>query len=320
MARPNFFIVGAAKCGTTALYTYLREHACVFMASPKEPNFFVPDISLRREATTRKEYVALFRDATDQHWRVGEASTMYMYSREAAALVQAHAPQARIVVIVRNPLELLRSWHAQMVYERNEDQEDFSAAWDLRFHRGAGRRVPSSCLDRKLLWYDKIARLGEQTERWLRYFPPERVKIISFDDFRADTGSVYRDVLEFLELPDDHRHSFPVINARKRQRFGLVARFTERTPQTLVRSAMAAKRLLGIKNWGVLAALRRWNCTDAASDEPLDERVSREVLQTYADDVALLSKITGRDFGHWLQWTPGDGMRMSAVARQPIST
>ncbi len=299
MSSPNFFIVGAPKCGTTSLSAYLREHPQVFMATPKEPNFFTPDLPELRKVTSESDYQRLFQNATDQQWRIGEASVLYMLSRKSASLVHSYAPQAKIVVMVRNPLELLQSWHAQLVYNQDEKVLDFAHAWDLRFDRKLGLKVPSSCRNRKILWYHEIARLGEQTERWVRAFGQDRVKIVCFDDLKANTGAVYREVLEFLGLPDDHRESFPILNPRKRPRSHALATLTERPPQSLARLAMSAKRWLGIKNWGVLNLLRRWNTAFTSDGDRLDRRVIHEITATYMDDVQLLSRLAQREFNYW---------------------
>lgn len=200
--------------------------------------------------------------------------------------------------MVRDPLELVASFHAHLVFTRNEDQPRLAAAWKLRSRRREGLRIPAECRDAKVLQYDQIARLGEQTERWLHLFGEEQVKVIYFDDFVADTARVYREVLEFLGLPDDHRSSFPVVNARRRQRLDAVANFTERTPEALVRIAMAAKRLLGLEAWGVLDALRRWNSAPS-NPETIDTQTEREITEAYRSDVSRLATLTGRDCESW---------------------
>jgi hypothetical protein len=117
---PDFFIVGQPKSGTTALHEMLRSHPQVFMPASKEPWFFATELHDRTpprpEGTPRTlaEYVALFEDARPDQ-RVGEASPLYLWSRTAAARIAAAQPQARIIVILREPASLLRSLHLQFV-------------------------------------------------------------------------------------------------------------------------------------------------------------------------------------------------------------
>ncbi|MGE0608305.1 MAG: sulfotransferase [Pirellulales bacterium] len=310
MASPNFFIVGAPKCGTTSLSAYLREHPQVFMATPKELGYFATDLPKLRNVTSLAKYEQLFAAATDKQIRRGEASVLYMPSRQAASLVKEYAPRAKIVIMVRNPLDLLASWHAQLVCNRDETEVSFERAWDLRFERKLGRKVPQACRHARLLWYHELARLGKQTDRWVQSFGQEQVKIVCFDDLKADAGAVYRDVLEFLDLPDDGRESFPIFNARKRPRLPALATLTERPPQSLARAAMLAKKCLGIKNWGVLSLLRRWNTAAVAPGDNLAPRVQREILATYMDDMQLLGELADREFANWIE--PA-GIRLMAL-------
>ena len=154
-------------------------------------------------------------------------------------------PNARIIVMLRNPVDLVESLHAQLVYSRDEVQIDFRTAWKLCASRKAGYRIPPRCRDPKVLWYDEVAKLGEQVERWQNYFSRGRIKFVCFDDLVTDTAQVYRDVLDFLDLPDDGRQVFNVVNARKTQRLSVVADFTERTPNWLVALAMRARSCWG---------------------------------------------------------------------------
>lgn len=299
MSRPNFLIVGAPKAGTTALSRYLGEHPHVFMTTPKEPHYLATDLQGYRQATSLADYERLFAGANHQQWRRGEASVFYLYSRCAAKQAQQYFADARIIVMLRNPVDLVESLHAQLLYSRDEDQTDFRTAWKLCACRKSGHRVPARCRDAKVLLYDEIAKLGEQVERWQRYFPRNHIKFVVFDDLVADAAEVYRDVLGFLELPDDGRTSFQIVNARKSHRISLVANFTERTPAWLVAAARRAKQLLGIERWGILDLLRRWNRQDG---EPTSMRRSlrAEIRATYAEDVQRLSDLIDRDLDHWI--------------------
>jgi len=315
MARPNFLIVGAPKCGTTALSTYLSGHPQVFVSTPKEPHYFATDLPGYRDVKTLREYERLFAAATPDQACVGEASVFYLYSLQAASRARASAPDARILILVRNPLDLVISYHSQLVYSRDESERDFSKAWELIRFRKAGMQIPTLCRDHKVLWYDEIARLGEQSERWLHQFGERRVKFVCFDDFVADTATVYRGIVEFLGLDDDQRTEFPQVNPRKSQRNDYIANFTERTPPTLVRAAMAAKRILGIQNWGILNMLRRWNTTITQPVEP-GPRMRQEILDNYEDDILHLGRLMGTSLDHWLQPSVGPRTELSRSAQQ----
>src|SRR6266498_2750548 len=99
-AKPNFFIVGAPKCGTTALYEYLRRHPHIFMPKLKEPHFFALDLG-HPMVKTEVHYASLFADSTKEHMRVGEASVYYLYSAVALPAIHAFNPDAKIIAMVR---------------------------------------------------------------------------------------------------------------------------------------------------------------------------------------------------------------------------
>src|SRR5690242_3134640 len=125
--RPDLFIVGAFKAGTTSMYEYLRAHPQVFMSVPKEPTYFGADLSARYRRMSEDEYLGLFRDARPDQ-RVGEATPWYLYSTSAAAEIKAFEPAARIVIMLRNPVDVMFSQHSQLLFNQREDLADFGAA------------------------------------------------------------------------------------------------------------------------------------------------------------------------------------------------
>ena len=113
MRKPNFFIVGGPKCGTTSLWSWLRTHPDIFMSHLKEPNFFNSDDNLGISGLT--EYEALFRDARVSHTAVGEASVWYLSSPVAVQNILRFEPEARFIVLLRNPIEMAVAMHSQML-------------------------------------------------------------------------------------------------------------------------------------------------------------------------------------------------------------
>jgi len=215
---PNFFIVGAPKCGTTALSRYLGQHHNIFISTPKEPHFFASDFKNHRAIGSFEEYQKLFATCSREHLAVGEASVWYLYSQVAVRNIFDFNKQSKIIVMLRNPIDLVYSLHSQHIYAFYEDREQFQTAWELQEERSRGQKIPRMCRQPELLQYGKVGKLGEQLERVLEIFPRCQVKMILFDDFKAETKRVYVDVLSFLGVPDDQREDFPVINQNKAHR------------------------------------------------------------------------------------------------------
>lgn len=299
MTLPNFFIVGAPKCGTTALSVYLGAHPNAFMCVPKEPAYFALDFPAIRVAKHWSEYEALFRDANGTHTAVGEASTIYMHSEVAVAELHRQFPSARLLVMLRNPLDLVVSLHGQRLHDCEENVADFASAWALCNARRAGCNIPARCRERKTLLYDEAVLLGSQLQRVLDTFPKSQVRWWFHEDFSGDPARVYREVLSFLGLAYDGRSDFPVVNARTRAVSRRLATFVQKPPKALVRTAMYAKHRMGIRRLGVLNALRRASFVPSRPPA-IPSDLLHEMRTHFAPDIHLLEEITGRDLGHWL--------------------
>ncbi len=141
---PDFFIVGAPKCGTTAMTDYLGQHPEIGMCAQKETQHFATDlyprfeIRSRHEWLTQDEYMKLFEGAQNRK-RLGEASVWYLYSSAAPREINEFSPAADIIVMLRNPLQALPSLHSQFVFMGIEPVEDFERALDLDEERERGR-------------------------------------------------------------------------------------------------------------------------------------------------------------------------------------
>ena len=217
LSVPNFFIVGAPRCGTTSLHAYLADHPQCFMSHLKEPFFFDPRSHGAQEAISDLDaYLALFQRLPWKVRAVGEASPTYLSSREAMQAIFDFNPEARIVVMLRNPVDAAFSLHQRMFEGgRNEDIADFATAWEKQEERAGGRSLPTALVkDGRTFFvqYKKLFMLGHQLQALLGVFPRDQVHFILFDDLKTDTRGTYAEVLEFLGLDKDTRQGFPLHN------------------------------------------------------------------------------------------------------------
>src|SRR5688572_9664509 len=211
-ARPSFFIVGAPKCGTTALYEYLRPHPNIFMPEIKEPHYFARDLGTYPRIKTPEDYQAIFAPATAQHLRLGEASVYYLRSTVAIPAIREFNPEARLIAMFRNPVDMVYSLHSQLLHVSEETVADFETAWRLQERRARGLDLPPGIRSALLVQYYQVGQFGTQAERLLSCFPREQVKLILYEDFAASPQRIYDEVLAFLEVPHDGRSEFPRIN------------------------------------------------------------------------------------------------------------
>jgi hypothetical protein len=194
------------------------------MSAVKEPHFFNTDD--RRFISTLEAYENLFRGASRSHWAVGEASVWYLSSTEAVRNILEYQPDARFIVMVRNPVEMAPALHAEMLVSGHENVHDFSAAWHYQEERRQGRQLPPLSWARRRFLYGDVCKLGAQLQRLLLTVPASRVLAIVLDDIAADPRGEYLRVLRFLGLKDDGRLDFAIYNKAKKLRWPSLTRVT----------------------------------------------------------------------------------------------
>lgn len=300
MTRPNFFIAGAPKCGTTSLSSYLQQHPDVFMPARKEPRYFAPDLDTGSERDARyfvrseAEYLELFAPAAGRS-RAGEATALYLYSGVAAQKIAAFAPDARIIVMLRNPVDLMYAFHGERVANGNEDITDFSEALAAERDRKEGKRTSPRIRIPKALQYRDIARLAAQVERFQAHFPARQIHTIVFDDFQADTAAEFAKVVNFLGLEPFQPASYDVVNPSRRVR-------SENVVRMLTQPSGLVGRLARVVPQGVRTAVahrvRQWNLPTAPRP-PLDPALREQLRQEFHDEIVRLEHVVGRDLHAW---------------------
>jgi hypothetical protein len=299
---PDFFIVGHAKSGTTALYEVLRRHPQIYMSDVKEPRFFAPDLrsgSPRQDGgkspSTFDGYLALFTAATPEQ-RIGEASPQYIRSKDAAQLIADVQPAARIIAVLREPTSFLRSLHLQLLQAHIETEKDLRKAIALEEVRRQEREIRHSPIPQGLMYGDHV-RYVEQLRRYHAVFPTTQVLVLIYDDFRADNEGIVRQVLRFLEVDDtssiEVTEANPTVGVRSPRMYGLVRSLylgrgpvsgavktgiKALTPRRLRHDALAIQRQV---QWG-------------KPPRP-DEQLMLELRRRFRGEVIALSEYLDRD-------------------------
>jgi len=303
MRKPDFFIVGAPKCGTTAMQDYLGQHPDIFMPEAKPPlfrgkelHFFGSDLKANRKMLTKEEYFSYFREAKYEK-RVGEATVWYLYSKRAAYEIKAFDPSSKIIIMLRNPVEMLYSYHSQLVYNGDEHIEDLRAALDAELDRKRGLLGPrQGLIPIERFYYREVVRYPEQVKRYFDVFGRENVHIIIFDDFITDKNRVYRETLRFLDVDEDFGPSFKVINPNKEVRSRFLRDLLRSPPQV---AQSVAKFLIPTKwHQGFIEVLSRYN-TKYKSHETINSELRKQLQAEFASEVEELSELMGRDLTHW---------------------
>jgi len=297
MIKPNLFIVGAAKSGTTAMNDFLNQHPDIFMAK-KELHFFGSDLNINQSTLTEQEYLDFFKEGQGKKI-TGESSVWYLFSKKAAAEIKAFSSDAKIIIMLRNPVEMMRALHQQNIYDGNEDIAGFEEAVLAVTDRKNGRRLPKSPEHLSCLLYLDAVKYYKQVKRYFDVFGKENVCVIIYDDFKSDNSEVYRYVLNFLQVDTTFEPVYDIINPYKEVGNIAVHQFIKHPPNKLremVRMAIPYKPLRHF----FMDTISRWN-VKTSERQPINEQFKKKLQEEVAEDVMQLSKLLQTDLTFWLK-------------------
>jgi len=291
--KPNFFIIGAPKCGTTSLSKYLGEHPDIFFSNPKEPFYFCTDPSNKfRYLFTEKEYLEKCFKGAIGYKRVGEGTALYLYSKNAVKNILKFDSKVKFIVMLRNPIELFHSFYFEVLRGSEENVKNPKEAWNLQKKRIEGEAIPPMCRDPKRLQYGEICKLGKQIQRLFKIVPnKENIKIIRFERFKNNTKEVYEEVLKFLDLTTDHRKKFPVYNRNFKLKSRTLHNILKRLRvSSLHKYSEALKNKIKIKYWPWFVYLNKIN-KKVVKRKALDKEFRKELEKYFEEDQKLLREV-----------------------------
>ncbi|MFT0138658.1 sulfotransferase family protein [Alcanivoracaceae bacterium MT1] len=226
--KVDFFIVGAPKCGTTALVDYLNQLDNVFVPEVKEPHFHCVDWPEFRRIKTEREYAKIYESARNEV--CGDASVWYLFSKEACKEIRRHNSQAKIIIMIRKPYDAAVSLHSQLIFSGREDELDFVKAWDLQPLRAAGERLPRNAIVGEHLQYKKVYDYPDQIKRYQELFDEDQIKVIVFEDFVSNTDKTFKEVCAFLGVDIKNKILYEKVNSNRYHKYPALAHFIMRPP------------------------------------------------------------------------------------------
>ncbi len=279
---------------------YLGSHPKVFVSDPKEPRFFSTDIVDQKPSSykSQAEYLSIYSGATSVHLARGEASTCYLRSRVAVPRILEKFPDSKIVVMLRNPVDLVHAFHSTRILMGVEFEADFEQAW-RRERIQVPAETPESEIESGKAPYLLTGKIGDQCSRLLNLVPRDNVHFIVFDDLIADPRKQYLGLLNFLGVPDDGRHNFPLVNENIRFKLDWLGRAPRYVREKFSLHLGLLKNILGVERFGVVRLLDRYN-TRPAKRNPVSPEFREELKIIFADQVHILEKILERDLQSWL--------------------
>lgn len=301
MNKPNLFLIGAPKCGTTAIAEYLSERQDVFFSKPKEPLFWCPDLGTEPHAlraASLAEYEGLFAAADPaRHRIIGEGTTSYLRSPAAIRDSDSYAPEAKYIAILRNPVDVAHAFHMEQLYTGLEKEQDFGTAWADQDRREAEWDAAQDNRPDSLL-YRRIASFAGQIEALFARIPAERRMVLIYDDFRDDPRAVWLQILDFLGLEDDGRTDFSPRNAAHAQRFPRLSHFLLAPPKPIAPLVVTLRKTLLAHDNRLVAALKRF--LNVKRPRPgLSPELRAHMTASFRPDVDRLEAILGRDLTAW---------------------
>lgn len=283
--KPNFFIAGMPRSGTTSMYTYLKQHPDIYLAVYKEPNFFCKDLTQSSYNIQDPElYCSLFAQAGDKK-RIGEGSVWYLTSKIAAVEIKKFNPSAKVIIMLRNPLDMIYSLHGLFVRTKNEDIADFQQALEIQAERMKGFSIPKNCYFPGGLFYTEAARYHDKIKRFMDVFTRENIHVIVFDDFAQNTAQCYRGTLEFLEVDTDFQAEFDLKKADKIIRTMVMQQIRHSHPE--IKKKLANKTGL--------------RAHQSPPRTPLTPELISRLHHRFKEDIKKTSQLIGRDLMHWIK-------------------
>lgn len=294
---PNFFLVGAARSGTTSLWRYLKENEQIFMPNDelyKEPAFFSP----LKSSMSIHEYLNLFKGTGESHKLVGEASTAYLTDPVSAKCIYDFNPNAKIIIILRNPAERAYSLYNWMVQEGYEFSSTFEKALALEGDR-IKKKIPNFFEPEYYYnyMYFNSGLYYEEVKRYLDLFS-DNVLVAKFDDLKYNLSRTYERICSFLDImpntlaPETHNKSMAV--------YSPILQFLLRKISNhlvIINTKIFSKRIITKKSRDKLLKLGLRN---RALDK-IKEETKELLIKKYENDVKLLAELTNINFDDWIK-------------------
>ncbi len=297
---PNFFLVGAARSGTTSLDRYLSQHPEIFITRWKEGHFFasdelpdaykgVGDERLNgRLIRDPDQYARLFDGATGYR-AVGESSVFYLCYPGTAERIKQASPGGKILIILRNPVERAYSAYGHLVRDGRE-RSGFAEGLSLEDMRRSMNYEP-------MWWYTDASRYYHQVKRFLDVFGPQQIRVLMYEELYAQPQQVLRDVFGFLGVREDVAIDTSVrYNAGGVPKSRRVYTYIDRL---IYRPGRIARGIKAIVSPDIRMEWVNRAMALLVQQEPMHPLVRTRLEALFADEVSQLEELLHRDLAGW---------------------
>jgi len=292
---PNLFIVGAPKSGTTAMSKHLMSHPDIYTPLQKEFTFFGKDLVRYAPLPSEGSYLGWFKSWTHERYAL-DASPTYLYSKSAPYEFLEKSPDSKVIIMIRNPIEVAYSMYFEALLGGREDQDTFEKAWVLEPRRIEGQNIPKNARLEFTTRYQSLGMYTEQINHYVEVFGKDNVHIILFDDFKQSNKASYEKLLRFLNLPFVYPQEFKIHNPSTAARFTTITHFATTPPRWLgkVGSLFLSKSV----RWKIRNFIRQKNMKEVKKP-PISKETKEKLLKHYSEEIDNLSNLLDRDLSHW---------------------
>ncbi|MEY4683998.1 MAG: hypothetical protein RLZ25_457 [Pseudomonadota bacterium] len=276
--------------------SFLSQHPEIFMAPRKESHFFATDMPEAEHLRDSEAFNALFFGVRDEV-RVGESSVWHLASKEAARNIHQFNPDAQIIVMLRNPMEMIPSLHSYLIFCGYENIRNLREALEVEPARRNGRLVPKNAPVPVQLQYRDAARYVSQLKRYIDVFGRDRIHVVLYDEFERDPDRVFRGITEFLGVESNFQPKFTRVNANKVVGSLLLRDLLKNPPSWVRRIVRWILPGDGFRH-GLIRRLQRINVKVRPRNN-FDSRLISELQAEFIDENRQLGTLIGRDLEEW---------------------
>jgi len=285
--------VGAAKSGTTALHYFLRQHPQIYMPLKKEIHHFAPDLLQTDDVwLDRNKYLSLFNNARPGQV-IGETSALHLLSEKAAEKISEFDPDAKIIILLRNPIEVTHAHHTQLVYNGEETIIDFEETLKAEDERKKGMNLPPNTrIQKKHLPVHSVLFAG-QIERFIKIFRKEQIYIFLHDDFKLNPVSEVQKLYLFLQVDDSFVPKLKIVNAAKQIRSRCLQKLFKLFSDKVLNRFLETDTIEALRLW-----VEKCNSKNIKRKE-LKPETKTILIKQLKPEIEKLSILLNRDLSHW---------------------
>jgi hypothetical protein len=290
--KPNFLIVGAAKCGTTSLYRYLSQHPDIFMPEWKELSLFIGDsFGPIHKVKNPYYYRKVFSQVQDQT-AVGEASSTYLFDEAAPKIIMEQLGTIRIIITLRDPVAMSYSLYNHQLRREGETIENFEEALATEESRRRDPEFKKKCYGwHANYYYFHRALYYKQVKRYIDTFGRDNVRVILFEELTNETLNIVKEIFEFLGVnntfvPEIKVHN-PAGGILKIPRFWTDTGLFLKTFQFVISKNMMKKIPHLVRNIG------------RKPPQPINPTTAKNLRRRFYEDICQLEKLIAKDLSSW---------------------